>query len=101
VLMYLHNPQSSAITTIFALLVRTFTSTGIQDALTSDATVNIPANTTVVVDLGHLNFPSSTSLSHHRCYPVSFIIVRRRAYETANNNTVYCLAVAIVPQRSA
>jgi hypothetical protein len=101
VLMYLHNPQSSAITTVFALLVRTFTSTGVQDALTSDATVNIPANTTVVVDLGHLAFPPSTSLSHHRCYPASFIIVRKRTSETSNSNTVYCLAVAIVPQRSA
>jgi hypothetical protein len=101
VLLYLHNPQSSAITTIFALLVRSFTSTGVVDALTSDATVNIPANTTVVANLGHLSFPASSTLSHHRSYPLSFILVRRRANESANANTVYCLAVVIVPQREA
>jgi hypothetical protein len=33
VLMYLHNPQSSAITTVFALMVRTFTSTGYRTLL--------------------------------------------------------------------
>jgi len=101
VLLYLHNPQSSTISTIFALLVRTITSTGISDALTSDATVSIPANTTVVVDLGHLSFPASNTLSHHRSYPITPIIVRRRANETANSNAVFCFAVVIVPQREA
>jgi hypothetical protein len=101
VLLYLHNPQSSTISTIFALLVRTITSTGVSDALTSDTTVSIPANTTVVADLGHLSFPASTTLSHHRSYPITPIIVRRRVNETANANAVFCLAVVIVPQREA
>jgi len=101
VLLYLHNPQSSTISTIFAVLIRTITSTGISDALTSDATVSIPANTTVVVDLGHLSFPASNTLSHHRSFPITPIIVRRRAYETANSNAVFCLAVVIVPQRAS
>jgi hypothetical protein len=101
VLLYLHNPQSSAITTVFALLVRTPTSTGIQDALSSFVSVDIPANTTVVADMGHIVFPPSTTLSHYRSYPISLIIIRRRIDEAPNNNTVYCLGAIIVPQRSA
>jgi len=101
VLLYLHNPQSSAISTIFAVLVRTPTSTGISDATTSDTTVSIPANTTVIADLGHLSFPASTTLSHHRSFPITPIIIRRRANESANSNAVFCLAVVIVPQRAS
>jgi hypothetical protein len=101
VLLYLHNPQSAVITTVFALLVRTPTYTGIQDTSTLDVSVVIPANRTVVADLGHLSFPASTTLSHHRSFPITPIIIRRRASETANAYTVFCLAVAIVPQHEA
>jgi hypothetical protein len=100
-LLYLHNPQSSAITTLFALLVLTPTSTTPTINNTAYTSINIPANTTVVADLGHFSFPPSTTLSHHRSHPLTFIIARGRAYETANSNTVYCLSAIIVPQRAA
>jgi hypothetical protein len=101
VLLYLHNPQSSAITTVFAVAVRIPTSTGTTVATTSNTSVNIPANTTTVVDLGYLTFDPSTTLSHHRSHPVAIAVVRRKGSESANSNTVYCLAVAIVPQRAS
>jgi len=100
-LLYLHNPQSSTITTNFALLVLKPTSTTPEIAYSDNVSVNIPANTTTVVDVGFIDFSPSSSLSHHRSHPITLIVVRRRAYETANSNTVYCLSAIIVPQRAA
>ena len=100
-LIYLHNPQSSAITTIFAGAVRVPTSTATTATIGSNITINIPANTTVVADLGYLEFPPSTTLSHHRSHLITVAIIRRRADETANANKVICLGVVIVPQRAS
>jgi hypothetical protein len=101
VLLYLHNPQSSAITTVFAVSVRTPTSTGVATSTTSNTSVNISANTTTVADLGYLTFDPSTTLSHHRSHPVSISVIRRKSQETTNGNKVICLGVAIVPQRAS
>jgi hypothetical protein len=101
VLLYLHNPQSAVITPIFALTLRTPTETGVQDTSTLDVSVSIPANRTVIANLGHLSFPPSTYLSHHRSFPITPILIRRRASETSNAHTVFCLAVVIIPQREA
>ena len=101
VLLYLHNPQSFAITTVFAVRVRTPTSTGIENFGTSNTSVSIPANTTVVADLGHLSFPPSTTLSHHRSYPITIRITRKKGSETTNGNKVMCLGAVIVPQRAS
>jgi hypothetical protein len=99
ILLYLHNPQSSAITTIFAGIVQTPTATGAAPVGTPFATVNIPANTTVVVDLGVISFEPSTTLSHYRSHPFVFRIMRRKQAEQPNGNKVICRGVAIVPQR--
>jgi hypothetical protein len=101
VLLYLHNPQSFDITTVFGATIRIPTSTGISDINTSDVSVNIPANTTTVVDLGYVDFSPSTTLSHNRSHPITVVIVRKRSQENSNTNSVMCLSVVIVPQRSA
>ena len=101
VLLYLHNPQSSAITTVFSVLVRTPTSTGVALTETSYTSVNIPANTTTVADLGHITFEPSTTLSHHRSHLVSISVIRRKSQETTNGNKVICLGIVIVPQRAS
>jgi hypothetical protein len=101
VLLYLHNPQSSAITTVFAVSVRTPTSTGVATSTTSNISVNISANTTTVANLGYLTFDPSTTLSHHRSHLVSISVIRRKSEETTNGNKVICLGVVIVPQRAS
>jgi len=101
VLLYLHNPQSSAITTYFLVVVRTPTSTGRNEVATSSTAINIPANTTVVADLGYLSFSPSTTFSHYRSYPISITVARRKGLETTNSNTVICRGVVIVPQRAS
>jgi len=101
VILYLHNPQSSAISTIFGVAVRRPTSTTPTTAVSSNTTVNIPANTTVVADLGVLSFSPSNTLSHHRSHPISVSIIRRRSLESANANSVMCLGAVIVPQRGS
>jgi len=101
VLLYLHNPQSSAITTVFLVVVRTPTSTGRVEVATPNTSINIPANTTVVANLGYLSFSPSTTLSHYRSYPISITVARRKALETTNANKVICRGVVIVPQRAS
>jgi len=101
VILYLHNPQSSTISTVFSVNARVPTSTGIEDNSTNYTTISIPANTTVVADLGYLSFAPSSTLSHHRCHLLTIFIVRRRTSETANNNKVLCLGIAIIPQRAS
>jgi len=101
VLLYLHNPQSSAITTVFAVSVRTPTSTGVATSTTSNTSVNISANTTTVANLGYLTFDPSTTLSHHRSHLVSISVIRRKSEETTNGNKVICLGVVIIPQRAS
>ncbi len=101
VLLYLHNPQSSNITTVFGATIRTPTNTGTVGVNTSNVSVNIPADTTTVVDLGYVSFPPSATLTHYRSYPLTVIIVRKRSQEPSNDNSVICLAVVIIPQRSA
>jgi hypothetical protein len=100
-LLYLHNPQSSNITTIFAVSVRTPNSTFTSSNSTSNTTINIPANTTVLADLGYVSFSPSSSLTHHRSYLLGVQIIRRRGLETSNANKVICFGVAIVPQRAS
>jgi hypothetical protein len=100
-LLYLHNPQSSSITTVFRITVRTPTSTSTSSASTPDTSISIPANTTVLVNLGHFNFSPSSSLSHHRSYLLAVQIIRRKSQESANANKVICFGVAIVPQRAS
>jgi hypothetical protein len=101
VLLYLHNPQSFNITTVFSVNARVPSATGIDDNTTTFTTINIPANTTVVEDLGFVSFSPSSTLSHHRAHLLTIFIVRRRTQETANANKVICLGVVIVPQREA
>ena len=101
VLLYLHNPQSSAITTVFAVSVRTPTSSGVATSTTSNTSVNISANTTTVANLGYLTFDPSTTLSHHRSHLVSISVIRRKSEETTNGNKVICLGVVIIPQRAS
>jgi len=101
VLLYLRNPQSYTITTYWLVVVRTPTSTGMDVYATSALPFTISANTTIVADLGFLSFPPSSTLSHHRSYPVSIIVARRKALETTNSNKVMCLGMVIVPQRLA
>ena len=101
VLLYLHNPQSFAITTYFSATIRTPSSTGRSEVATPITAFNIPANTTVVADLGYLSFSPSTTLSHYRSYPLSITVVRRKGSETTNSNTVICRGVVIVPQRAS
>jgi len=99
VMLYLYNPQSSAITTIFAVAVRRPTSTTPITSATNNTSINIPANTAVVADLGVLTFAPSDTLSHNRSHPLAINIIRRRSQESANANSVMCLGVVIVPQR--
>ena len=101
VLLYLHNPQSYTITTFWLVVVRTPTSTGMDVHFTPTLPFTIPANTTIVADLGFLSFPPSSTLSHHRSYPVSILVARRKVLETTNSNKVMCLGVVIVPQRAS
>ena len=101
VLLYLHNPQSFPITTYFAVLVRTPTSTGRAEVFTPNTAINIPANRTIVADLGYISFSPSTTLSHYRSYPICITVVRRKHLETTNSNTVICRGVVIVPQRAS
>jgi hypothetical protein len=101
VLLYLHNPQSSAISPVFAVAVYVPTSTNPYAYTTSNTTINIPANSTIVADLGFLSFAPSTALSHHRSHLITIGVVRRKGSETANNHKVILLGVVIVPQRAA
>jgi len=101
VLLYLHNPQSSAITTVFWVALRIPTASGRTNVVTSDTSINIPANTTVVADLGYVSFPPSSTLSHHRSHLLSPLIGRRRTAEASNSNKVICLGIVIVPQRAS
>jgi len=100
-LLYLYNPQSFAITTVFAGAVGIPTSTSPSYTGSSNLSINIPANTTVIADLGHLSFAPSTTLSHHRSHLINISVIRRRSQESPNGNKVLCLGVVIVPQRSA
>jgi hypothetical protein len=100
-LLYLHNPQSFAITTVFAGAVGIPTSTTPTFSVSPNISISIPANTTVVANLGYLSFPPSNTLSHHRSHLISIGVIRRRSQESANGNKVLCLGVVIVPQRAA
>jgi hypothetical protein len=99
--VYLHNPQSVEITTVFRVVVRTPSGTATSSANTSDNTITIPANTTVRADLGYIAFAPSSSLTHYRSYLLTVAVVRRRSQESSNSNSVICLGVALVPQRTA
>jgi hypothetical protein len=101
VLLYLHNPQSSAISPVFAVAVYVPTSTGVYVYTTANTTINIPATSTTVADLGHLAFSPSTAISHHRSHLITIGVVRRKGSEAANNHKVILLGVVIVPQRAA
>jgi len=100
-LLYLHNPQSFAITTVFAVRIRMLTSTGTEIVGTSNISINIPANTTIVSNLGYFSFSPSTTLSHHRSHLINIRVVRRKGAETTNANKVLCLGVVIIPQRAS
>jgi len=100
VLLYLHNPQSFAISTVFAVAMRRPTSTSQITSVSSNTTINIPANTTVMADLGTVSFPPSDTLSHHRSQVICPLIVRRKSQETTNANSVICMGIVIVPQRT-
>ena len=99
-LLYLHNPQSSQITTVFRVSISRPTSTGVSSSSTANTTITIPANTTVVADCGHFSFLPSDTLSHHRSHLITPFIVRQRSAESANANKVLCLGMVIIPQRS-
>jgi hypothetical protein len=100
-LLYLHNPQSSQITTVFRVSINRPTSTGVSSSSTSNTTITIPANTTVVADCGYFGFAPSTTLSHHRSHLITPFIVRQRSAESANANKVLCLGMVIIPQRAS
>jgi len=101
VLLYLHNPQSFPITTIFWVALRIPTASGRTEVFASDTSINIPANTTVVADLGYVSFPPSSTLSHHRSHLISPLIGRKRTVEVPNSNKVICRGIVIVPQRAS
>jgi len=100
-LLYLHNPQSSQITTVFRVAISRPTSTGVASSSTANTTITIPANTTVVADCGYFSFLPSDTLSHHRSHLITPFIVRQRSAESANANKVLCLGMVIIPQRAS
>jgi len=101
VMLYLHNPQSTAITTIFTVGAIQPTATGFLDTYVNSNPFTIPAETTIAQDIGYLTFTPSTTPSHHRCFLINFRVIRVRTAETSNSHKILCLGLAIVPQRSA
>jgi len=100
VMLYLYNPQSSAISPIFTVAIRRLTNTTPITSATSNTTINIPATTAVVADLGVLSFTPSNTLSHNRSQLLTVNIIRRRSQETSNANSVICFGVIVVPERT-